>query len=73
MGDKLKVIKSKELVKILLSKGFVISRQKGSHVFLVKESERRATVVPMHNKDVGVGLLRKILNDCGLSGEDLVS
>lgn len=71
MGEKLKVINSKDLVKFLLSKGFIITRQKGSHAFLLRESDRRTTVVPIHNKDVGVGLLRKILGDCGITVEEL--
>ncbi|PIS22406.1 toxin HicA [candidate division WWE3 bacterium CG08_land_8_20_14_0_20_41_10] len=51
MGDKLKVINSKELVKFLLSKSFIVSRQKGSHIILHRENDRRTTVIPMHNKD----------------------
>lgn len=71
MGEKLKVVSSKDLVKFLLGKGFVISRQKGSHALLLRERDKRVTVVPVHNKDVGVGLLRKILNDCGMTADDL--
>lgn len=43
--------------------GFELRRQKGSHAFYFRESDKRATVVPIHNKDIGRGLLRKILNE----------
>lgn len=65
------VIRPKVLVKALRRHGFVVSRQKGSHVFMKRESDKLTTVVPIHNKDIGKGLLKKILNDCNLSIDEL--
>lgn len=52
--------------------GFQEIRQKGSHKYF-KHPDGRATVVPMHgNRDIGRGLLRKILNEIELSREEFL-
>ena len=66
---KLVPIKAKKLIKILQSLGFVKRDAEGSHVFL-KHSDGRTTVVPVHNRELSKGLLRKILNDVQLSVEE---
>lgn len=38
----------KEIVSILKKFGFIVERQRGSHVFL-KHTDGRATVVPIHS------------------------
>lgn len=63
---KLVTIKSKKLLKLLKGIGFVERDAEGSHVFL-KHEDGRTTVIPLHNRDLGKGLLRKILNDVQLS------
>jgi predicted RNA binding protein YcfA (HicA-like mRNA interferase family) len=63
-------IKAKKLIKILAKLGFIQTRQKGSHVFL-SHKDGRTTVIPVHpSKQIGVGLLRSILNDIQLSPEE---
>lgn len=66
---KLIPIKPKKLIKILNELGFSERDAEGSHIFF-KHKDGRTTVVPMHNKDLSKGLLRKILNDIQLSVED---
>ena len=66
---KLIPVKPKKLVKILISIGFVERDAQGSHVFF-KHTDGRTTVVPIHNRDLSKGLLRKILNDIQLSVEE---
>lgn len=66
---KLVPIKPKRLIKIILSLGFEKRDAEGSHVFF-EHSDGRTTVIPMHNRDLSKGLLRKILNDAGLSLEE---
>lgn len=66
---KLVPIKPKKLIKILLHLGFVQRDAEGSHVFF-RHPNGRTTVIPVHNKDIGKGLLRKILNDIDLSIAD---
>jgi len=47
-------------------------RQKGSHVRMKHEDDRVVTI-PVHaGKDIGKGLLLKILRDAELSKEDLI-
>jgi predicted RNA binding protein YcfA (HicA-like mRNA interferase family) len=45
---KLHSLAGKEIVSLLNQVGFVIQRQRGSHVFL-KHPDGRATVVPIHS------------------------
>jgi predicted RNA binding protein YcfA (HicA-like mRNA interferase family) len=56
----------KEMVKYLKQNGFVEVRQRGSHIFLENYQTNKRTTVPMHCKELGVGLERKILKDAGL-------
>ena len=66
---KLIPIKPKKLIKILISIGFTERDAQGSHVFF-KHKDGRTTVVPVHNRELSKGLLRKILNDVQLSIEE---
>lgn len=66
---KLIPIKPKKLVSILLKLGFTQRDAEGSHVFF-KHADGRTTVIPVHNKEISKGLLRKILTDISLSNEE---
>lgn len=66
---KLIPIKPKKLIKILISIGFTERDAQGSHVFF-KHKDGRTTVVPVHNRELSKGLLRKILNDVQLSVDE---
>lgn len=60
------------MVRALGRAGFVIARQRGSHVFL-KHPDGRATVVPVHaGEHLGPGLLLKIARDLELTREQLI-
>ncbi len=66
---KLVPIKAKNLIKILKALGFAQRDAEGSHVFF-KHSDGRTTVIPVHNRELSKGLLRKILNDIQVSVEE---
>lgn len=70
---KLNDISGKEVVKILLKNGFVVKRQKGSHVHLVKiigENSFHVTI-PVHvNKDLNSFVLRSIIRQSGYTIEE---
>ena len=67
---KLVPVSGEKLIKILSEKGFEVKRQKGSHIQLEDNSGRRVTV-PIHpGREVGRGLLRKILRDAEISVEE---
>lgn len=58
-------MKSSELQKLILSKGWRIVRQTGSHIIYEKEGVRYP--VPFHgSKEVGGGLEKKIKREMGL-------
>ena len=64
-------ISGKQAIKILQAKGFMVARQRGSHVVLTKQenSTKRTTVVPMH-KELKKGTIRSIAKLAGLSPRD---
>ena len=62
----LPVISGRECVRALQRVGFVIVRQKGSHIVLVREEPPTQVVVPDH-KELDRGTLRAIIRQAGLS------
>lgn len=67
---KLPIFKPSKLVKIVEKQGFVKDRQSGSHAVFIHQDGRRTTI-PIHNKDIGKGLLRKILRDIKITPEEI--
>ena len=63
-------INHKKLIKLLATLGYFPVRQKGSHLILEHRESKKITVVPIHSKDIGVGLLSMILKEVELSRED---
>ena len=55
---KLPSLTHKKLHKILTKQGFEKVRQKGSHQVYQRESDGKMTVVPAHNRAIGMGLLK---------------
>ena len=66
---KLPVLSGRDLIDILKNLGFVVARQKGSHVSLQKGQYK--TVVPLHD-DLAKGTILGILKQCGLSKDDII-
>ncbi len=70
--SKLRSLTGKEVVSLLKKVGFIVERQRGSHVFL-KHDDGRATVVPIHSGEtIGPGLLSKILRDVEMTKDELL-
>ena len=65
----LRLCSGSEAVKKLQKAGWSVSRQKGSHVMLVKPGYLWTLSIPQH-KELGLGLLRKILKQANLDVED---
>ncbi len=59
-------MKPKEMIKLLQKNGFRIERSNGSHHLLRNPETGKTTTVPLHSKDLKVGLENKILKDAGL-------
>lgn len=73
MNGKLPLLTAKELIKILNKFGFQVIRQKGSHIYL-RHQDGRCTVVPLHaGKEIGRGLLKRILNETEISREEFLN
>ena len=64
-------LNSKELIKILLQRGFIFDRSKGSHQIFIHKDLKRRVVVPMHNKDLPRGTFYAILKQAGIDKNDL--
>lgn len=71
---KLPRITGDEVVRALKRAGFIVDRQRGSHVILIHPQSRKRVVVPVHTgKIVKPGTLSGILDDAGLSAEELIA
>ena len=65
-------LKPRELIRALEKLAFVVVRKsKGSHWQLAHPDGRRTTIPVHKGKDIGPGLLRKILRDCELTVDQL--
>ncbi len=69
---KLPVINSKDLINILLKKGFILDRTKGSHYIFFHPESKKRVVVPFHKKDLPKGTLSEILKQAGISRNELI-
>jgi len=63
---KLHPIQVKKAIALLKKLGYKEVRQRGSHLVMQNE-EGRIIVVPVHTKEIGVGLLRAMIRELGLS------
>jgi predicted RNA binding protein YcfA (HicA-like mRNA interferase family) len=64
-------VSGQELVAVLMRVGFVVNRQRGSHIVLRRGSPYARVVVPDH-RQVRPGTLRQILNEAGVTVEQLL-
>jgi predicted RNA binding protein YcfA (HicA-like mRNA interferase family) len=66
------VLRPTEVIKILVSIGFIEIRQKGSHKQF-QHTDGRMTTVPFHKgRDISPILLRQIAKDIGLTIEEFL-
>ncbi len=70
--SKLPLVDAKTFEKLLLSLGFEVKRQKGSHIFY-RHTDGRYTTLPHHKgRDIGRSLIRAILRQIELTPEDFI-
>ena len=65
------VLNSKQVIKILKDRGFILDRINGSHQHFWNPESNRRTAVPFHNKDLPIGTLLAILKEAGIDKDDL--
>ncbi|MBS3069253.1 type II toxin-antitoxin system HicA family toxin [Candidatus Micrarchaeota archaeon] len=69
----MKQVSGKEVLAVLLKQGFLVKRQKGSHVHLDKivEGKMFHVTVPVHsNKDLNPFVFRSIARQAGYTPEE---
>jgi len=60
-----------KVVKAFSKAGWVVARQKGSHVIMVREGSPVVLTIPVHkNRPVKRGTLRDLIKDAGMSVEE---
>ncbi len=64
-------LSGRDLVKALQRIGFVVQRQRGSHIVLRRDDPFARVTVPNH-KTLRPGTLRAILQEAGLTVEQLI-
>lgn len=69
MGEKIKLCSGDETVRKFQRAGWYVARQKGSHVMLTKSGYQWTLSIPLH-KELGPGLLRKLLKQANLTIEE---
>jgi|LGOV01.1.fsa_nt_gb predicted RNA binding protein YcfA (HicA-like mRNA interferase family) len=71
---KLPRLSGHELIRILVQFGFIKSRQKGSHVMLIKKTKQGkiGCVVPLHD-ELETGTLLGILRQAKISRDEFIS
>ncbi len=69
--SKLPSVSGKECINALLKAGFVIKRQKSSHIVLRRTTPFAQVVVPEHD-ELDRGTLRAIIRQAGLSVDEFV-
>lgn len=69
MSGRLPSLGGDDVIRALRKAGFEVTRIKGSHHILRhRDDPTRGTVVPVHaGKDIKRGLIRKIIDDAGLT------
>ena len=66
------ILKSREVCRLLENLGFIVARQRGSHV-QYRHPDGRGTTVPNHQgRDIAPPLLRHIAKDIGLTLEEFL-
>jgi predicted RNA binding protein YcfA (HicA-like mRNA interferase family) len=68
---KLPVVSARECVRALEKAGFVVSRQRDSHIKLKRLNPKARVVVPNH-KTIKPGTLRTILREADLTVEEFI-
>ncbi len=70
MSERLPVLSGQQLIDALEKAGWIVVRQRGSHVRLKHDKRTLALVVPLH-RELKRGTLAGILRDAGIDRDDL--
>ena len=70
--QKLPVLPAHKIIKALEKAGFKISRQTGSHIFLVKTNKEKFGLPVPNHSEIGRGLLKRIIKQSRLTEEEFL-
>lgn len=70
--SKLPVVSGSACVKALGKVGFVVYRQRGSHITMVRSAPSAQTTIPNH-KELDRGTLRAIIRQAGLTVDEFIA
>lgn len=68
MAERLRLYSGSEAVQKFERAGWMVARQRGSHVMMVKTGYEYTLSIPQHN-ELGPGLLRKLIRQADLTVE----
>ena len=69
MSKSLKLCSGANAVQKFKRSGWTVARQKGSHIMMTKSGYQWTLSIPLHG-ELGPGLLRKLINQAGLTVEE---
>ena len=61
----------REVVRALSKKGFIVLRQRGSHISMASADNKRRTIIPRHD-EIKPGTLLDIIEQAGLTKEEFI-
>jgi predicted RNA binding protein YcfA (HicA-like mRNA interferase family) len=64
-------LSGREVVRVFEKLGWIVARQRGSHIILVKDGHRATLSVPDH-RSVAKGTLRSLIRASGLTVEEFL-
>jgi predicted RNA binding protein YcfA (HicA-like mRNA interferase family) len=70
--SKLPVVSGPDVVRALEKVGFVVYRQRGSHITVVRKTPSAQTTIPNH-KELDRGTLRAIIRQSGLTVDEFIA
>uniref|UniRef100_B8HN44 YcfA family protein n=1 Tax=Cyanothece sp. (strain PCC 7425 / ATCC 29141) TaxID=395961 RepID=B8HN44_CYAP4 len=70
--SKLPVVSGAECIKALEKIGFIVQRQKGSHIVLLRSDPVAQLTIPNH-RTIAKGTLRNIIKQAGLTVDEFIS
>ncbi len=68
----LPVISGRKTVRVFENLGWLVVRQRGSHIIMVKEGEIVTLSIPDH-KEIAKGTLRSLIRNAGITVEEFIS
>ncbi len=70
---RLPTLSARKLIKVLKKKGYIHLRTTGSHQTFIRKEDQSRITVPMHKgRDLGRGLTRSILDNAGITIDELL-